>query len=142
MSKLEIFLLYVISKNARLIPILINDVNYRKKAGWRLTTSQDFDYDLLNPEYPADRIATDAKLEHFQKSLYILDKIKSGAAYYVVDKDKGLIPYENLTQAIEGSIGMEKFLKNYLWPIFQGNTEWLEDFEEALEFLEAHLIED
>lgn len=142
MENLDSFLEYVMNRDERLIAILINEINYRKKAGWRISDSEYFYHDLLNGERPTDRIMSDAKLQELQTSLYYLERLDADAVCYVIDKEKGLIPYENLWQAIDGSIGLERFEQEYLQPIFEGNEEWLEEPEEALEFLKAHLLDD
>lgn len=139
MNRLKEFANYLLDQDERKASILMNKMNYKVKEGWRLTDYQSFDYDLMNPENPTDRITTDAKLEEFQKALYYLDKLQVGANCYIVDKDLGLLPFDSVREALENSMGLDQFCDVYLRPIFQDNEEWLEDFHEAALFLDACL---
>ena len=130
MENLKNFTDYLLKENERLVAILINEKNRHSRQEWRITDPLAFDIDLLENDYPRNLITSLKQLEIYRLAIIKAEQMGMDIDCYVVQK-RDLIPFNSVREAIEKTIGMDKFLKDYLEPYFHNDEEWLEDFKEA-----------
>ena len=140
MENLQNFTDYLLNKNERLLAILINEKNRQSRQAWRITDPLNYDYDILLRDYPY-MITSLKQIGIFQEAIFRTEQLGVSSPYYVVQK-RDLIPCASIREAIEKTIGMDKFLQDYLEPYFHNDEERLEDFKEAEDYLDDCLIDD